>query len=84
MQFSLTAKLELLWLKISDRKILKWRKAWNKLSPASQDKAINEHFNEAKVKSKLADEESAAHCEELIQIKTEKTKLGAQIKTFQG
>ena len=51
---------------------------------ASQDKAINEYFKEAKVKSKLAEEESAAHREELIQIKKEKTKLGAQIKTLQG
>lgn len=51
---------------------------------ASQDKAINEHFKEAKVKFKLAEEESAAHREELIQIKKEKTKLGAQVKTLQG
>ena len=78
MKFLLTAKLK------QENYEMKQSMKQLKERLASQDKAINEYFKEAKVKSKLAEEESAAHREELIQIKTEKTKLGAQIKTFQG
>ena len=50
---------------------------------ASQEKAIDEHLKQAKDKSKIDEEETATKREELIQIKKEKNKLGAQIKTLQ-
>ena len=51
---------------------------------ATQERAIDEHFEQAKDKSKIDGEETATKHEELIQIKKEKNKLGAQMKTLQG
>ena len=50
---------------------------------ASQKAAIDDNFKQAKDNSKIAEEEMAVHREEWIQIKKEKNKLGAQVKTLQ-
>lgn len=49
----------------------------------SQKKVINDNFKEAKDKDKIVEEQSAAYREELIKIKKEKNKLGADVKSLQ-